>query len=423
MIAEPRTGRRGGAAHERLRTHIDRLVTWVERNGWAGWDPYDVWDHPLGLWAMTHRTLPQRAAGVLLSRLEEIWPVALRRVVGARPQVNAKAMGLFAAAFLDLERLDGAPRRPGSGTAADACFAWLDAHRVPCGGGAGWGYPFDWRSRVLIPRNTPTAVTSAFAGDAYWLRYARQGHTESLHRCEEICRFFLGGLQRSAPAADGSFCFSYTPVDRFQVHNANLLAAEFLVRVGRETGREDWVRTGVDAGRFALREIRPDGTLPYWSAAQSEGLQQDLYHSGFEIRMLHGIARATGREDFRQAADRYFETWLRIFFAPDGTPTFLPGRPDIVEVHSCAEALLCAAAMAGRPGLPVAELPDHLGRSLEAAVRHLWVPTGPDAGYFAWIRRRRYGLRLRTAIPLVRWGQAWMLRAMAAAALALQEEP
>lgn len=421
MIASPATDRPTATAGL-LRLHIDGLVAWLQRNGWAGWDPYDVWDHPLGLWAAAHGSLPQRLAGGMLARVEEIFPLALRRVVGAEPRVNAKAMGLFAAAFLDLERVEGAPRRFGERPAADECFDWLDANRVPCGGGAGWGYPFDWRSRVLIPRNTPTAVTSAFVGHAYWLRHTRQGHPEALARCEEICRFLLGGLHRSPPGPDGSFCFSYTPVDRFEVHNANLLAAEFLVRIGRESGREDWVRTGVDAGRFALREIRPDGTLPYWSVAQSRGVQQDLYHSGFEIRMLDGIARATGREDFRAAADRYFETWLRMFFAADGTPTFLAGRPDVVEVHSCAEALLCAAALAGRPGLPADALPGHLGRSLEAAVRHLWVPSGAG-GYFAWINRPRYGTRLRTRIPLIRWGQAWMLRAMAAAALALRERP
>jgi hypothetical protein len=275
---------------------------------------------------------------------------------------------------------------------------------------------------VLIPRNTPTVVTSAFAGHAYWLRYRRHGNAAALERCEEICRFILGGLNRSERQADGSFCFSYTPVDRFQVHNANLLAAEFLVRVGRETERDEWVETGVEAGRFALRELRPDGTLPYWSTAQSQDPQQDLYHSGFEIRMLDGIARETGREDFRAAADRYFETWLGMFFSGDGTPTFVAGRPDIIEVHSCAEALLCASALAGRPGLPASELPAHLARSFAAAVRHLWVPVDAGTGYFAWSSRRRYGRQVRTTIPLIRWGQAWMLRAMAAAGLALRGE-
>jgi hypothetical protein len=405
-----------------LETHIDRLVNWLERNGWSGWDPYDLWDHRLGLWALAGGSFPRRAVASALSRLDVLFPLGLRRLVGARPEVNAKAMGLFAAAFLDLESMEGAPRRLRGAPAADQCFDWLESHRVTSGQGTGWGYPFDWRARVLIPRNTPNVVTSAFVGDAYWLRYRRRGDPAALRRCEEVCRFILDSLNRSVPEADGAFCFSYTPVDRFQVHNANLLAAEFLVRIGGEVRREEWMQTGLDAARFALRELREDGTLNYWSAAQSSGLQQDLYHSGFEIRMLDSIARCTGREEFRRAADRYFETWLRKYFAIDGTPLMSPARPGTVEVHSCAEALLCAAQLAGRPGLAVADLPSHLARSLSAAARYLWVSTTREAGYFASASRRSFGFRLRTTVPFIRWGQAWMLRAMASARLGLQAE-
>ena len=406
-----------------LESYADRLVSWLEGNGWSGWDPYDLWDHRFGIWALAGKSLPQRAAASAISRLEVYFPLALRRLVGARPEVNAKAMGLFAAAFLELESVEGAPRRIRGASAADQCFDWLESHRVSMGDGTGWGYPFDWRTRVLIPRNTPTVVTSAFVGDAYWLRYRRRGDAAALRRCEEVCRFILGSLNRSVPQADGAFCFSYTPLDHFQVHNANLLAAEFLVRIGSECGREDWVQTGIDAGGFALHELREDGTLNYWSVAQGTALEQDLYHSGFEIRMLDSIARCTGREEFRRAADRYFQTWLQRYFAPDGTPLMTAARPGTVEVHSCAEALLCTARLAGRPGLAAADLPSHLARSLNATVQHLWIPTTHEAGYFASASRRRFGLQLRTTIPFIRWGQAWMLRAMAGALVAVRADP
>ena len=369
---------------------------------------------------MARETLPQRVTDALLGRLEELLPSTVRRLVGARRRVNAKGMGLFAAAFLDLERVEGRQRSIRGEPAADQCFEWLEENRVETGGGIGWGYPFDWRSRVLIPRNTPTVVTSAFIGDAYWLRYLYRRDAGALHRCEDVCRFILGGLNRSPSAPDGAFCFSYSPVDHFQVHNANLLAAEFLIRVGTEVRRAGWVETGLNAGRFTLSQIREDGTLDYWSADQSKGSQQDLFHSGFEIRMLDAIARTTGRDDFRRAADRYLEAWLGEYFDGDGTPRFARERPGAVEVHSCAEALLCAAQLAGRPALPSDALAGHLERSLEGAVRYLWVSEGRDAGYFAWISQPRYGMRMRTAIPMIRWGQAWMLRAMASSLLALQ---
>jgi len=407
-------------AVELLDRHIGWLLAWLDRNGWAGWDPYDLWDQPFGLWAMARESLAQRVAGALLGRLEELFPVAVRRVLHVQPRVNAKGMGLFAAALLDLERIDGSEGQLRGSSAAAQCFDWLERNRVEVAGGVGWGYPFDWRSRVLIPRNTPTAVTTAFIGDAYWLRYVLREDAAALACCEDICRFILGGLNRSPRTDDGAFCFSYTPVDHFQVHNANLLAAEFLVRLGTETGREEWIQTGLDAGRFTLRELQPDGSLAYWSNAQQIGLDQDLFHSGFEIRALDAIARTSGVTDFREAADRYFQTWLKRYFADDGTPIFSHDRPGAVEVHSCAEALLCACQLADRPGLANGSLPRQLERTMRASVRYLWVPTGRGAGYFAWISQPRYGVRLQTSIPMIRMGQAWMLRGMSAARVTLQ---
>jgi hypothetical protein len=406
-----------------LAEYLQRCLSWVAANGWTGWDPYDVWDTAVGRWSLAGSRLHRRAVSTVISRLEEPFPIAIRRVLGAVPRVNAKAMGLFASAFLRLESLEGGPRRVGGEPGHLPCFRWLDSNRVACGAGFGWGYPFDWQSRVPIPRSTPTAVTSAIIGDAYWLRYHLCRQAEALAVCEAVCRFFMTGLNRSTPASDGSFCFSYSPVDRFQVHNANLFAAEFLVRIGQEVGRADWVDTGLAAARFSLNQIREDGTLAYWSNAQTgPSVQQDTYHSGFEIRALHSIGTRTGLGEFRRAAECYLSTWLADFFTPEGIPHFTRGRSDVIEVHSCAEALLCAAAMREAGALSAPAFLRHADAVFHATARALWRDAGPSAGYFAWARRRRYGVTFITNIPLLRWGQAWMVAALTATLGALRPD-
>jgi hypothetical protein len=398
---------------------VDALFRWVEDNGWSGWDPYDLWDNPAGSWMVGRKGIAARVAGKVVARVEEAWPVSLRKLMAVRPRVNAKAMGLFAAAFLDLEVAEGGARRLRGEPAYAPCFRWLDENRNTRYDGCGWGYPFDWQSRILIPRFTPTVVNSAIVGDAYWLKYRYHGDRNALARCEEICCFIATSLNRSSGRTDGSFCFSYTPLDRFQVHNANLFGAEFLVRIGKEVEREEWIRVGLDAGRFSLGEIRADGTLAYWSNEQaSEGLQQDTYHSGFEIRALHGIARTTDSPAFSAAAQKYFFVWRRDFFSESGTPCFLRGDDSVVEVHACAESLLCAAALRETPGFSREDCVKHLGRVFPAVVSALWKQENPERGYFMWKRLQRSGRRKWVDIPLIRWGEAWMLRALAAALVA-----
>lgn len=404
-----------------VRWYAESVLEWVERNGWAGWDPYDLWDNAFGQWAMERRTVAQRLLGGIVSRAEELAPIAVRRAMRVRRHVNPKAIGLLAASFVRLAHLGEASAIVDEEPRYVRFFRWLDEHRVPCGEGFGWGYPFDWRTRVLIPRGTPTVVTSAVIGDAYWQRYRLLGDVGALRSCEAVCRFVLTGLNRSSTGREGTFCFSYTPLDHFEVHNANLLGAEFVVRVGQELDRREWVELGLAAARFSVDDRLPDGTLSYWSTRQQGAqAQQDTYHSGFEIRALDGIARATGSAEFRRAANDYFATWRRDFFGPDGAPGFVRGRFDVVEIHSCAEALLCAAAMRESGVLTAQELARHVSAVLEATARALWREVGPGVGYFAWARRQRYGFSFTTDIPMMRWGQAWMAAALTASLAALQ---
>ncbi|MBW2003495.1 MAG: hypothetical protein JRI72_02625 [Deltaproteobacteria bacterium] len=299
---------------EAVYNYLTHLLCWLESNGWAGWDPYDIWDNRIGMWMAKRENICQRIANGLTSRAEEFFPVSLRKMLRVKPRVNAKAMGLFAAGFLQLEASGNVPCLINGEPGYTSCFRWLEKHKVVRFGGCGWGYPFDWRSRILIPKDTPTVVNSAIIGDAYWLKYKYHNDKEALFQCENICQFIMTGLNRCGYKEKGAFCFSYTPIDKFQVHNANLFGAEFLVRIGMETGRDDWVETGLAAANFSLSEIREDGTLNYWSNEQVEGLQQDTYHSGFEIRALDGIACLTGDKRFRKAADKYFRTWINDFF-------------------------------------------------------------------------------------------------------------
>lgn len=397
---------------EQTDLYLSQLSKWIESNGWAGWDPYDVYDNRIGMWTAKRENIVQRVGNALISRGNDFLPVSLRKVLRIKPKINAKAMGLFAAGFLCLEASKNDLCQINDEPGYEQCFRWLENHKNTQFGGCGWGYPFDWQTRVLIPRYTPTVVNSAIIGDAYWLKYKYHGDISALRQCENICQFITDALNRTGHKSDGSFCFSYTPVDKFQVHNANLFGAEFLIRIGLETGQGDWIETGLHAANFSLSEIREDGTLNYWSDEQAECLQQDTYHSGFEIRAMNGIACLTGDKKFRQAADKYFRTWLRDFFSKEGAPCFGRGQTDVIEVHSCAESLLCAVKMFESGNFPKELFLKHIKRVLSTAEK-LWVQEVLDKGYFTSKAYKRFGFDIKVDIPYIRWGQAWMFRSIA----------
>ena len=397
---------------EKIDTYLFNLNCWIKNNGWAGWDPYDIWDNPIGLWLIKREKFSQRVFSFLLSKSNEYFPLLLRKSLKIKSRINAKAMGLFASGFLELEAIGKDFYKINGEAGYEPCFRWLEDSKVVHFGGVGWGYPFDWQTRTLIPRNTPTIVNSTIIGNAYWLKYKYHHDKKALHQCENICRFIIGGLNRNGIKKNGSFCFSYTPLDNFQVHNANLFGAEFLIRIGIEVGRIDWINTGLNAAYFSISEVRDDGTLNYWSNEQSVTVQQDTYHSGFEIRAINSIACLTGEKTFREVGQKYFQTWCRDFFLEDGIPCFVRSQRNTLEVHSCAEALMCTTMMFESNFLSK-KLFFEYTKNILSAVSKLWVKKKHgEGGYFASKINTIYGFKIKIKIPYIRWGQAWMFRSL-----------
>jgi hypothetical protein len=167
---------------------IASLDSWIEQNGWAGYDPYDIKGTRFFLW-LQRATLPfpVKAARILIFDLMERYPLLFRRLLGIKKQINAKAMGLFARAYLNLYQ---ASSKDFYKQKALLCLEWL--RRNPSKGYSGlcWGYSFDWQSKVFIPKGTPSAVVSCVVGDGFWTAYQVLGDTKYLETCDDICRFF-----------------------------------------------------------------------------------------------------------------------------------------------------------------------------------------------------------------------------------------
>lgn len=397
---------------------IVSLDAWLTKNGWAGYDPYDlkgteIYQRLISKGAEI--SVPGRLLRKALLLFENLFPLAARWTLGVKKQINPKGMGLFASGYLDLYR---ATKKEEYRDKAVYCLNWLESNHSPGYAGFCWGYPFDWQSVIFIPRGTPSAVVSSVVGDAFWRAYQVLGDQRYLDICESICRFFLDDLNLDQIDPETA-CFSYTPLDDFHVHNANLFVAEFLIRVGTELDQNEYLQWGKKAVAYALREQNPDGSLFYWGRVQNQNSPDhiDHYHSGFEIRALYQIWKWTADQRIFQAAQRYYRFYLNNLISRTDSSIRPKMKPDAlypVDIHSCAEALLCNTVVSEEfedarellPGLSAWILP-----AMQA-----------KAGWFIYRILGGEKRERRVEIPYIRWGQAWMLRALAAYYLVLVRE-
>jgi rhamnogalacturonyl hydrolase YesR len=377
-----------------------RLENWLGRNGWSGYDPYDMLGTGWGMALLHAESLPLRALRKVTFGFIHRFPLTTRRVARVRA-INPKGMGLFVSAFC---RLFEVTRDEAYLRLARECADWLLAHPSQGYPGLSWGYPFDWQSVVFIPKGTPSSVVSTAVGDGMWHLARLTGEEKYKNACLELCDFLLEGLNRTVFEGE-ALCFSYTPIDDFLVHNASLFTAEYLARIAHETGRPEWSDIATRAGNYALREQNEDGSIFYWGKAQNENAPNhlDCYHSGFEIRCLWGLWKATGDERFHQAALKYFKFFRAAYIGDDGAVMNLPGRVFPVDIHACAEALMC-------PAIIYEAAPEDCLSVISKVLPWVLRLMQNKDGSFAYMAFEN-GRVNRT--PFIRWGQAWMIRALA----------
>jgi len=386
-----------------IQSAIDQLNQWIATNGWAGWDPYDIKAKPRIL-KITEKSR--------INPLFRIWreivfesfthfPLFFRKLLHVQPRINAKAMALFASAYLNLYETTG---RKDYLNRSLVCLDWLGNNRALHIAGSGWGYPFDWFSNELVPAGTPNGIVTTAAGHAFWKAYKLLGQEQYLKECINIAHF-LAGLPKNE-AIPGTICFSYTPLYINHVHNLNLFVAEFLIRVGKETNNQGWVDLGNRAADYTLACQDPAGFFDYNGPPEKPARFVDHYHTGFVIRMLHALWKHTGREDIRRSMERCYKHYMEHFFEDGQIPRLILQRKYRIDIHSCAEAVICLSELHDTfPGAGA-----RAERVLNWTLEHL----RSKKGYFYYgIHKSRFtGIPFKSKIPYIRWGQAWMLLAL-----------
>jgi hypothetical protein len=360
-------------------TSLERLDHWIEGQGFRGWDPHDAlnspWLHPL--------TFGNRWLAIAFVQAVKRSRWNLRPLLRVPKTHNPKAMGLFLETYLrrcDFEQ-------------AWQFAEWLRERVSPGYHGACWGYPFDWPNRSFYaPAGTPTAVNTAFIGLAFLELHRAQTSRETLETARSACEFLLRDLHLMRPAGD-ELCFSYTPLDRRRVHNANLLAGRLLAETYVETGEPELAAAALAAARYTTCRQRPDGAWPYGEACRDAWV--DNFHTGFVLVALRRIAACLQTEEFCGALARGYDFWKRRFFLPGGVPKYYPDRTYPADAHCVAQAILTFLEFGDRPAAL---------QTAQWSIEHMQDPEG----WFHYQIHRRHRIR----IPYLRWSQAWMQRAL-----------
>jgi hypothetical protein len=229
------------------------------------------------------------------------------------------------------------------------------------------------------------------------------GDPEALEIAESSAHFMASRLNRSF-VSDDAVCFSYTPSDQTLIYNSSALAGVFLARAARLGENEAFLSLARKAMVFLARGQLPTGGWYYGKLRRQRWI--DGFHTSYNVCALLDYQQITGDRAFEQAmllGHRYYQT---TFFTSDGAPKYFHNRVYPLDIHSCSQAILHFIAFSSIDPMAL----DHAWKTFHWTMRNMAAPDGS----FYYQRHRLW--TQRTAY--MRWGQAWMLRALARLLLA-----
>ncbi|OGD32806.1 MAG: hypothetical protein A2V45_15610 [Candidatus Aminicenantes bacterium RBG_19FT_COMBO_58_17] len=368
-----------------------KLLAYCRANDWSGYDPYDA------LNSRVFKALPFlnfKLARLALTQGVKRCPVNLRPMLLVPKTPNPKGIALFLSSLVRLSKsgmVDGGEYvRP----LADKLLAL----RSPGRPRSCWGYNFDWQQRFeLVPKGSPNIICTTFAANA--LLDAHQWTPEPLwpETAVSAAEFILKDLfwREGGDKA----CFRYTLVGRGKVHNANLLGAAFLCRVGRVSGDRKYSEPALDAARFSVDKQHPDGSWAYGEAPTQQWI--DNFHTGFNLVALRCIQEYAGTTEFDPAIRKGFEFFKAHFFRKDGAPKYFHDAVYPIDIHTAAQSIVTLTEFAdfGADNLKLADA------VLDWALENM----RNKRGYFYFQKRPLFTVKT----SFMRWSQAWMLLALA----------
>ena len=363
---------------------------WLIDHDYLGYDPFEglnAWVRPLARTKLLRQVLQKSV---------RMAPVNLRPLLGIRPSQSTKAMGFFARAYLKLDRAE-----PECGFAdhARAALEWLLEHSSPGYSGLAWGNHFDVQTRFYyLPAGEPTVVWTALVGHAFIDAWEQLGEPRWLEAARSAAAFILNDIERRE-AGDG-ICISYIPTGFSAVHNANMLAAGFLARIGLHTQDQQALGVAQAAVDYSLGCQHGDGSWWYGEAPDLHWV--DSFHTGYILDSLWWYMVGSGDASRVGNLVRGADFFVAGFFRAHGLPKYYPGRWWPVDIQCAAQGIesLALLSRALDPRLlPLAE------QVATWTIDNLQQPDGHFA-YQLWP-----GIVNKT--PMLHWGQATMLHALA----------
>ncbi len=373
---------------------LKKLDSHVRECQFKGFDPYDA------LNSKKIKNIRNRWLKLIITQFFVYSPVNFRPFFGIEPDVNPKALGLFLSAYCKRYK-SGLMEKDDFNTISSELVELLIKKRSTGYSGYCWGFNFDWQDiSRYAPKGTPTIVISSYIGQGFLDLYDETKEKKYLEISESICQFIINDL--NITKLDTGICFSYTPLDKHVVHNANCLGAAFLSRVYSYNHNEELLNYATKAFDFTLSCQRKDGSWVYRLDPETGNVRNQIdFHQGFIIDSLCDYIKYSGKQDetYLTGLKKAVQFYKTNQFFNDGRAKWRLPHKYPVDIHHLAQGIITFSKI-----YEITKESDYLSFAKTIAT---WAINNmqDSQGYFYY---QKWPL-FTNKITYMRWSQAWMM--------------
>lgn len=331
-------------------------------------------------------------ARILFQQGMRRFPLKLRKQLRIERGYNPVTLALCLRAFSDLAEVFPQEREPCE-SEIRFCMEGLLRLRSEGYSGSCWGYDFDWEGRYAsLPAGTPTVVATGMVIDSLFQQYQRAPNEALLEVCTSAVNFVRHDLRKTH--IQGSFCYSYSPIDNQCILNASMFGVRILVLGYELTDDTELLEEARRAVAFVIKHQRSDGSWPY--AVGDSRTWTDNFHTGYILECLAEYARIASDSEAHSSVRRGLEFYLRHFLTADFIPKYYHDKVYPIDSTAGAQSILTLLSFGYK---------DQAARVAQWMVQAM---QGDDGSFYYQKHRFR-----TNKISYMRWSNAWMFKALA----------
>jgi hypothetical protein len=323
-----------------IKDSLQLFLSWFDKNGLKGFDPYDLWASPYGLWSKGVFYHNKYVGMVLVAPVvvaDMFFPWIRSALVKKKRYATSDAhliMGLLNLYSIDQNAVLFNKARETGGQLADSS--------IPGYAGKCYGYPFDWQNnRGLWKKGTPYITVTPYCFEAFLKLFEATGEDQFRLAAKSVADFAYSGLNKTELSAD-VWASSYSPLDQSRIVNASAYRAFVLAEGFKHFGNDKWKIDAVKYINFVVQAQQVDGSWPYAQADEYDGFI-DHFHTCFVLKNLFKANLVLKDNRVDVALRKGYDFYRTKLFDQDNCPVpFYPqGRNPLVkyEMYDWAEAI------------------------------------------------------------------------------------